>query len=106
MKAPHEEGSGGCKVIRKGPSPEEQFEVDFAEWETVSEGRKGGSSCGRDSARTARRRERAVRAEAGSRRLDPCACARARAYVRGGGEHFSGREISLWRAGNPLDLIR
>lgn len=65
MKAPHEEGSGGCKVIRKGPSPEGQFEVDFAEWETVSEGRKGGSSCGRNSASTARRRERAVRAEAG-----------------------------------------
>lgn len=41
-----------------------------------------------------------------ARRLDPCACACARAYVRGGGEHFSGREISLCRAGNPLDLIR
>lgn len=34
VKAPHEEGSGGYKVIRKGPSLEERFEVDF-------EGREG-----------------------------------------------------------------
>lgn len=33
VKAPHEEGSGGYKVIRKGSFLEERFEVDFEGWE-------------------------------------------------------------------------
>lgn len=104
MKAPHEEGSGGCKVIRKGPSLEEWFEVDFEGWKTVAEGRTVASSCGGNSVHTARRRESPVCAEAAeqvSGSVCVCMCIR----TCGGGSIFWGVRSVCGGLGIHLTLL-
>lgn len=102
---PRRKNPGDAEAVRKGSSPEEEFEVDLEAWETVLEGRKVGYSVGRNSLHMAQG-QGAQRGRAGQLNkglyMCPCTCVCVCVCAR---VTFPSREISCGRLGITLTSL-
>lgn len=95
---------GGATAVRKCPSAERGWEVDV---EAIPGGSRaghcsGGAGVGLACVRHLGRQCSMCRRGWPLGSLHVCVCV----SVSLCGRHFSGHEISLWRAWDPLDLVR